>query len=708
MSRLQVDGKHFLLDGRRHFLKCVTYGPHPDEAGIADGIELGRIREAGLDAVRTYGLPDREFLDLAEQNDLIVLPTHAWGYGCDFFAKPTIFEAARRELVDWLNQFKNHRALGAVFVANEVPSDMARWMHPARVRAKLDELIIAGKKAAPNIPLAYASYPTTEYLEPLRADFTAFNVYLEDPADLAKYLPRLHHLAGDRPVMIAEFGLDTQRHAEAQQAGLLTEALKVCVQAGVVGCALYAWSDHWENGGKTILDWSFGLTRRDGSEKPIVDELRRLRLSFDPPGTPRMSVIICTRNGEERLKACLDAATALEYPDYEVIVVNDGSTDGTRELLEGYPGIRAFHLDPSGLSTARNHGAEMATGEIFAYTDDDCVVDPHWLTELARVYSTTDYAAVGGPNLSPDPGCLSLALTTAAPGAPTHVMLTDTEAEHIPGCNMTVRREAFEMIGGFDPIYHAAGDDVDFCWRLRDAGMAIGFSAAAFVWHHRRTTPWRYFKQQMGYGHAEALLFRKHPDRFGDGGIEWEGAVYQGSALGVQSGDYIYTGPMGDAPYQSLALTRQPERGLPANYDHLTARIGLGLMGKISGQLRVWKRKRSGGPGRPEPWHPEQPRSAPVNATATFIHHEGKGRSDLYNLLLLDGWDPCDECEWDLQKGVARLFAATEQTSQAANRTFVRFHASPSLVSRVKQRAGFGGFLPAKSDSDHILISKTS
>ena len=78
------------------------------------------------------------------------------------------------------------------------------------------------------------------------------------------------------------------------------------------------------------------------------------------------------------------------------------------------------------------------------------------------------------------------------------MLLDDVEAEHIPGCNMAFRREVLEEIGGFDPIYRSAGDDVDVCWRLQDRGHRIGFSPAAMVWHFRRNTMKAYIGQQKG------------------------------------------------------------------------------------------------------------------------------------------------------------------------------------------------------------------
>ena len=88
------------------------------------------------------------------------------------------------------------------------------------------------------------------------------------------------------------------------------------------------------------------------------------------------------------------------------------------------------------------------------------------------------------------------------------MLLDDVEAEHIPGCNMAFRREALEEIGGFDPVYRAAGDDVDVCWRLQKLGHRIGWSPAAMVWHFRRNTVKDYLNQQRGYGKAEARFWK--------------------------------------------------------------------------------------------------------------------------------------------------------------------------------------------------------
>jgi hypothetical protein len=119
---------------------------------------------------------------------------------------------------------------------------------------------------------------------------------------------------------------------------------------------------------------------------------------------------------------------------------------------------------------------------------------------------------------------------------------------------MAFYRWALTEIGGFDPIFRLAGDDVDLCWRLQQAGHKIGFSPSGFVWHYRRSTIRQYLKQQHGYGEAEALLARKHPEYFNSVGASlWRGRIYTASKFGILvRPSIIYRGLFGSGGFQSL------------------------------------------------------------------------------------------------------------------------------------------------------------
>ncbi|TMF82261.1 MAG: hypothetical protein E6I11_14470 [Chloroflexi bacterium] len=167
-------------------------------------------------------------------------------------------------------------------------------------------------------------------------------------------------------------------------------------------------------------------------------------------------------------------------------------------------------------------------------------------------FEKNDVVGVGGPNECPPADTMRAQQIASAPGGPIHVLLSDDLAEHIPGCNMAFRRSVLEELGGFDPIYMVAGDDVDFCWRVLDRDWEIAFHPAALVWHHPRSAIRAYLRQQWGYGASEALVQARHPDRFSMvGSARWRGRIYSASPLRAWR-ERIYRGLYGAAPYQSI------------------------------------------------------------------------------------------------------------------------------------------------------------
>jgi len=244
------------------------------------------------------------------------------------------------------------------------------------------------------------------------------------------------------------------------------------------------------------------------------------------PRAPMVSVVVCAFDAGRTLRQCLESLRGLNYPRYEVIVVDDGSTDETPNIAASFAEFRIIRQTHAGLGAARNTGARAARGEIIAFTDADCLADPDWLTLLVNTINTGSFDLCGGPNYAPEEDSRTAACVAAAPGAPCPVLTADNQAEHLSGCNLALRAAALAQLGGFDPQFLGAGDDVDICWRALEAGMRIGFSPAAFVWHHRRNTITAYYRQQHGYGRAETMLYRKYPERFNAlGQIAWRGII---------------------------------------------------------------------------------------------------------------------------------------------------------------------------------------
>ena len=573
--RVRTRAKFFFDGYHKFFLKGVTYGPFAPDAGgehfgtpeKASG-DFSLMREAGINVVRVYYVPPEWFLDLCQAHGLRALISIPWGEHLEFLKDRRIRREAEEAVAEGVRRNAGHPAVFAYLVGNEIPSTMVRWLGARQVTEFIENLINIGRDADDDVLFSYASYPPTEYLLPQNTDFTTFNVYLHRQSDFESYLARLQNLVEEKPLILGEFGMDTIRHAEEEQSGMLHWHIESVVRAGLAGTIVYAWTDEWFRGGQEIADWAFGLVRRDRTPKLAFGTVKELFAGDEPmirkvklPRYPKVSIVVCSYNGAKTLDRCLESLKHIDYPDYEVILVDDGSKDHTQEIAARHPWIVNVRQENSGLSVARNVGAQTATGEVLAYTDSDCMADPEWLYFMVGTLLSGNFAGVGGPNISPPAENWIQACVAAAPGGPNHVLLTDLVAEHIPGCNMAFYKWAFEKVGGFDPEYRKAGDDVDFCWRLQQKGQIIGFSPSAIVWHYRRFTLTAFRKQQNGYGEAESLLRFKHLVFFGPTGTaKWKGQIYGAPRFTwLINRPIIYHGIFGEGLFQSIYPTPQSD-----------------------------------------------------------------------------------------------------------------------------------------------------
>ena len=555
-------GKHLqTADGSPFFLRGISYGPFApnsrgepfpeDDRMTAD---LGHIASLGFNTARLYELPSHSVLRTAEALGLRLIVGIPWMEHVDFLSDRALRRQIKARVAEAARRLGGHECIAAFLVGNEIEKTLVRWMGPERVRGFVESLIATARRHAPHTLISYATYPSTEYLVPRNADFLAVNVYLESPAAFTRCLARLQNLAGNKPLVISEFGLDVAAHGAEKQAEVMRWHHDCLLREGCAGGVWFAYTDEWHRGGRAVVGWQFGIVDHRREERPACGAMRALPFELRPPEPPpRISVIVCTRNGAATLRACLGSLVELQYPDFEILVIDDGSTDATAEIAQSFATVRHHRQEHAGLSVARNEGARLAAGPILAYTDDDCLAHPHWLLHLSRAFTDGAVVAAGGPNIPPPPRNRIERVVAAAPGAPAHVLLTDTEAEHLPGCNLAIRKDALERIGGFQPEFVAAGDDVDVCWRLREQGV-LCFVPGAMVWHHRRFTVRAYLCQQRGYGHAEALLMKAHPERFGPlGGARWRGGIY-GDRLPADHPveGSIFHGPFGLGAFQVI------------------------------------------------------------------------------------------------------------------------------------------------------------
>lgn len=568
-TSVRIDGKHFALGSHRFPFRGVTYGTFRarEDGALFPERELAKldfaaIADAGFSVLRTYTTPPDDLLDLAADWGLWLMPDVFyldWRYlvGASRRQMARVAADARNAVRAEARRLASSEQVLALSLGNEIPADVLRWVGTRHVARVIDDLADVVREEDPHRLVTYANYPTAEYLPLDGLDFLTFNVFLENQRDFRRYLTHLQHVAGDRPLVLGEVGMDAgdAPDGEARQAEVVDWQLSIALERGVAGTCLFSWTDEWWVGNKPVEGWRFGLTRDDRSPRPALSiaarwndkTVRDLSTQW-----PRLSVVICAHNAEDTLDECLRHTCALDYPNLDIVVVDDGSTDATGAIAARHHRARGVTIPHSGLGAARNEGLKAATGELIAYLDADAYPPPEWPYYLVLGLDGRDVAGVGGPNVPPPEDPLGAQVVARAPGGPVQVLLTDDRAEHIPGCNMAFWRYALERVGGCDPVYTAAGDDVDLCWKILDQDWQIGFHPAAVVWHHRRGGLRAYLRQQRGYGRAEALVEARHPDRFGAvGTARWRGRIY--TSLGGPAGrQRVYRGPLGTAAYQSI------------------------------------------------------------------------------------------------------------------------------------------------------------
>jgi glycosyltransferase involved in cell wall biosynthesis len=241
----------------------------------------------------------------------------------------------------------------------------------------------------------------------------------------------------------------------------------------------------------------------------------------------KISVVIPVFNAARTLSACLAALARQEYPDYEVILVDNNSTDGSPEVisdfLAAHPELEASlaHEPVQGACAARNRGARRARGEIIANIDPDCLPTPTWLAELAEAFADETAAAVAGNIASrpPENLCEVFAGLFTLPGREAveeHREYTLTRGGFATA-NLAIRRAWFERLGGFDETINyrgvGIGEDHDLLARLYQQGGKLRAIPGGTVVHWHRSTLRGILRQGFLFGLAHALLTRYHGKR---------------------------------------------------------------------------------------------------------------------------------------------------------------------------------------------------
>jgi cellulose synthase/poly-beta-1,6-N-acetylglucosamine synthase-like glycosyltransferase len=266
-----------------------------------------------------------------------------------------------------------------------------------------------------------------------------------------------------------------------------------------------------------------------------MEEITRGRAEQRPV---KAAVVIPVYNGSMTIRACLDSLLAQDCPldEYEVIVVENGSTDDTSDIVGAYEQVRLIHSDVRGASVARNVGIWATQAEIIAFTDADCVADPHWICALMKAYEDPTVGGVGGQIIGYDHHNLTLVESFLHAHSPL-INFISGEGEFLPHlytANASFRRCTLLQVGGFNP-HLVTAEDVDLSWRVQlKTPYQLVYCDDAVIHHHHRATVRGMARQYRQYGFGEILLdtmYKSYPGYPRAGAFQWARMLRQALVL---------------------------------------------------------------------------------------------------------------------------------------------------------------------------------
>jgi mycofactocin system glycosyltransferase len=230
---------------------------------------------------------------------------------------------------------------------------------------------------------------------------------------------------------------------------------------------------------------------------------------------PSVSIIIPVRNQPGDLGECLFSLANLDYPEnkLQIIVIDDGSKKDVSQIITAANIKIIRHRRSLGPAECRNIGARVATGDILAFLDADCLAGENWLEEIVPFFEVEGVGAVGGlvsgyrdKTMLDRYEAIASSLSMGQ-----HIMLegkTDSTF-YVPTANMLVKRSVFMATGGFRRDLHI-GEDVDFCWRLREQGLWLLYVPFGNMAHKHRNQLYKMLLRRGQYGTSESVLYRAH------------------------------------------------------------------------------------------------------------------------------------------------------------------------------------------------------
>ncbi len=223
------------------------------------------------------------------------------------------------------------------------------------------------------------------------------------------------------------------------------------------------------------------------------------------------SVIVPAFNAEKTIRQCVKALEAQIFSkEFEIIVVDDGSSDKTSEIAKSFSKVRLLQQKNAGPALARNNGAKKARGEIIIFTDSDCEPKKNWLEEMLKPFSNKGVAGVQGTYKCRQKELVARLIQLEIESSYAR-MAKQKFIDFIGSYSAAYRKSVFEKLGGFDTSFPiASGEDTDFSFRVHEAGYKMVFRPEANVYHTHPTSLRKYFKIKFFRAFWRTKVYKSH------------------------------------------------------------------------------------------------------------------------------------------------------------------------------------------------------
>ena len=231
----------------------------------------------------------------------------------------------------------------------------------------------------------------------------------------------------------------------------------------------------------------------------------------------KYSIIVPVYNRPDEVDELLQSLSAQQFKDFEVIIVEDGSQKACKDVCNKYAGILSLHYyakENSGPGQSRNYGAERANGEYVIILDSDVVLPSGYLQAIEEELAQQPCEAFGGPDaahpdFTPVQKAISYSMTSFFTTGGIRGGKAKLDKFYPRSFNMGIRRDVYQQLGGFTKMRF--GEDIDFSYRIVEAGYQPRLFPEAWVWHKRRTDFRKFFRQVYNSGIASINLEKRHP-----------------------------------------------------------------------------------------------------------------------------------------------------------------------------------------------------